>query len=825
MSSLIKTAADLARAYQRLTSTARLADYTASRLPNNLKSIGPLSKMASGSGRIPFSLGDELVVKTARMPRGMMENSMEGDWVAPVPEAVWKSDDDAIAVVKRLAPMTAKQHPEAWKQISALQKAIGYQNNPRYDVKVQAALEELDWQDLLNYDPLWGDVVKRNVGMEGAKPMLLDAGILNRNILNPAEVSGTISPAEWAQYRREVLRAKSNFAQGGQVKPKYNAQNPMDHGQRRAPTQERIRQVTSDWDAMKKGARNWAPDVAGFFLGDIPDALTYVARRAANVQGEQSIPSLGAGNAVRRAVHDLQAQFGLEDKFVPPSGQVVGPVYEPSTLEQVTQFANPLAFVNPTSATKTAGRGAAELIARAVQSEGPLARMATAGFRPMYVIKSKGGNWPIGSVEDALSSVKRGAHFGPGPAEIIPGSPTEAINSWIDKALAKYVKNQMATPEDPIRALAEQGTLHFAPDWVPEGGFSRGQAAGITGGAQGRRLGKEKLAQDWEDLSDQGLDQARAEELMHLRNKNPWLEKVPGETPVYGFPPQLEQSLGFDHLIDELSNSINPESGLPRHLLFPADRLEKVSVPQAVQRVSDINKWRAEQKVLADQARANNAATVLHKEYPEKGMRWVQLAHPEAEKSPEAKAALADALKYEGDTMGHCVGRYCDDVASGQSQIFSLRDAKGEPHATIEVEPYRGQAPKDDDGNYLENVPSRIVQIKGKLNRAPNPEYLPFVQDFVRSGQWSDVGELQNAGLRRSRDIWNDLEQQRIREAGKEFGTYLSPEEVKAINSEVWPGDPVYNFAQGGSVAPNKIETLGQLRAIMATLHKDSAHA
>jgi hypothetical protein len=43
--------------------------------------------------------------------------------------------------------------------------------------------------------------------------------------------------------------------------------------------------------------------------------------------------------------------------------------------------------------------------------------------------------------------------------------------------------------------------------------------------------------------------------------------------------------------------------------------------------------------------------------------------------------------------------------------------------------------------------PPRIVQIKGKQNRAPNEQYLPFVQDFVRSGQWSDVGDLKNTGL------------------------------------------------------------------------------
>lgn len=39
------------------------------------------------------------------------------------------------------------------------------------------------------------------------------------------------------------------------------------------------------------------------------------------------------------------------------------------------------------------------------------------------------------------------------------------------------------------------------------------------------------------------------------------------------------------------------------------------------------------------------------------------------------------------------------------------------------------------------------IHNKGKGNKAPKKEYLPFVQDFVRSGNWSRVGDLQNTGL------------------------------------------------------------------------------
>jgi hypothetical protein len=128
--------------------------------------------------------------------------------------------------------------------------------------------------------------------------------------------------------------------------------------------------------------------------------------------------------------------------------------------------------------------------------------------------------------------------------------------------------------------------------------------------------------------------------------------------------------------------------------------------------------------------------------------------------------------------MGHCVGGYCDDVLSGRSRIFSLRDAKGEPHVTIETAPrgrgslsgaqlnewepdlfdqYLAQRHEEngigDMHRWLREVrpdiadAEDIIQIKGKQNRAPKEDYLPFVQDFVKSGQWGDIGDLRNTGL------------------------------------------------------------------------------
>lgn len=135
---------------------------------------------------------------------------------------------------------------------------------------------------------------------------------------------------------------------------------------------------------------------------------------------------------------------------------------------------------------------------------------------------------------------------------------------------------------------------------------------------------------------------------------------------------------------------------------------------------------------------------------------------------------LKDQFAYEGDTMGHCVGGYCDAVMSGKSQVYTLRDKTGKPHVTIEVSPTRGTVPitpemraersylpphathfNPDTGEAAyELVPpsERIVQIKGAKNSAPKDEYVPFIQDFIRNGNFSDVGDLANAQMRKMPD-------------------------------------------------------------------------
>lgn len=74
-----------------------------------------------------------------------------------------------------------------------------------------------------------------------------------------------------------------------------------------------------------------------------------------------------------------------------------------------------------------------------------------------------------------------------------------------------------------------------------------------------------------------------------------------------------------------------------------------------------------------------------------------------------------DELEAEGEIMQHCVGDYCESIEDESAIILSLRDPKGRPHVTIEVD--------GDSGLY--------VQIKGKQNEPPKPEYAKRVEEFI----------------------------------------------------------------------------------------------
>ena len=450
----------------------------------------------------------------------------------------------------------------------------------------------------------------------------------------------------------------------------------------------------------------------------------------------------------------------------------------------------------------------------------PLALPAPEPGLPEFAAKPRGGQWWA----DREFS---GANFSPEnvaretvPAGIMFSSDArdKALKEWWERAVPRYIKSDFAGPNDPLRDLAGRGLLHI-PD--------------VDADAWSRMAGESLISDNLQEIlfpknRKGGMagagDDIRGEAVSAM----PWLTRVPATDEIYGVSRNSLSGLDFPHIADEMRNAMSVAGDIPADLAVRPESLARMTFPQAVERVGRINQFRAKEMERAALSNLNSPAIQTFKEYADDnpmGLRWVELRAPDAEKiynltaveengssfwratdpvtgetfplggSKEqalnslkylssARDPLQDALKYEGDTMGHCVGGYCPDVVEGRSRIFSLRDAKGEPHVTVETRPSDPYNLSDDamkkylqraademgatfsEDEYMDadqaiwdrahqmlneefysNPVDDIVQIKGKQNRAPKDDYLPFVQDFVKSQQWGNVDDLGNTGL------------------------------------------------------------------------------
>lgn len=126
------------------------------------------------------------------------------------------------------------------------------------------------------------------------------------------------------------------------------------------------------------------------------------------------------------------------------------------------------------------------------------------------------------------------------------------------------------------------------------------------------------------------------------------------------------------------------------------------------------------------------------------------------------KLTTPEQLQFEGDSLSHCVGSYSGPVGEGRTIIYSLRDPKGNPHATIEVEAIDSYNDLDGTPNAVyvhpdehepgqhfiqgtrevtgKGTPFEIVQVMGNGNTQPKPEYQRKIKEFLdslRAKGWS----------------------------------------------------------------------------------------
>jgi len=98
------------------------------------------------------------------------------------------------------------------------------------------------------------------------------------------------------------------------------------------------------------------------------------------------------------------------------------------------------------------------------------------------------------------------------------------------------------------------------------------------------------------------------------------------------------------------------------------------------------------------------------------------------------KLTTEEQLQFEGDEMGHCVGGYGSEVESGRSAIYSLRDKKGMPRVTMEIEGLEGA---ENIGNWGKGVKTEDLpeDISYNMERVHPDQHSPgqHMEEFYDS--------------------------------------------------------------------------------------------
>lgn len=531
--------------------------------------------------------------------------------------------------------------------------------------------------------------------------------------------------------------------------------------------------------SIVRGVKQWLPDIPGA-VGDLADMLYAGGANVLQGQKRRSIAPLGAGPAIRRAIAKKSPLEQVEVRATP----------ETDWVEEGARFANPAMFMSPKN----------------IATMGGLALASGVPGASMAIVKPRGGNWFTGSGSELELGMEWFAQGHNTP--MFGAERAKALREWLGGPLMRYIKRDLATENDPVRKLLELDppVSHVNPEAFLERAGYGPLAARAAKSRKAAKMpvegvGTSPLSRAWETIADASIKNKKAGKIKpeDYPAGDPmaqdWVAKLPKNTPIYDdhSAGRIPSDLKLYHLRDELWNAVRQDSDLPNHLKLRPEDFQQMGIEKAIRHVANINDWRAAQKTEAAQEMLSGPGVKLIREYPEnnpKGLRWVELmddpdTYPDMDEE-SARAALQKQLKYEGDAMGHCVGGYCDEVLQGDSRIFSLRDAKGEPHVTIEarsdrrtpanwmefatrsmreedLQPIRDSlkglsyeeqklgmqtaiAKRPDFQKWLEDSGSSymLTQARGKQNLPSKEEYLPFVQDFVRSsplGKWGGFDE------------------------------------------------------------------------------------
>ena len=419
------------------------------------------------------------------------------------------------------------------------------------------------------------------------------------------------------------------------------------------------------------------------------------------------------------------------------------------------------------------------------------------------------GVWTKGAVEtlarplaDKLGGASRAAAAAEG--RTIPEAQTEAGAAWAKDRMTKWLNKEAGSPTDRLKDVE-----------IP---FGEGVAR-------------------WEDLTDKAFVTTSIPKRLEMLKEG----KAEIGEPIWDVaqPYSANGSLAGRIELQAITSYLSHVGDRLQSLMAEGKlTLEKLQQKDLVWAVQETAKW---DKELAAKAAKSTAKLIgdapVYKDYGD-GMRWIQLNKPgqfawnsermghsvrgyEPPRRPSTSynrrsgewpgsddaipKAHPDWIEASGDSghPGYGLGGW-EAIKRGDAKIYTLVDKKGEPHVTMEVKPEGVRDPdalEYPEGVTLEEMeadaaaePASITQIKGKSNRAPAAQYLPYVQDFVKEGEWGEVGDLEGTGLV---DVRNSRMGQRgpvewtkagMEQAEAKFGRFADPAAFLAFTETLGKG-------------------------------------
>lgn len=212
-----------------------------------------------GSDRDVYDLGDGNVLKIAKTSRGFAQNMLEGEIYAPVPEVV-EVGNNYVVVKKAEKPNSlTKELVRTLQDNKILGMAI---RQPEVDMINKTAEHFFNKgdeetaslvQDLLNYDIMINDVTSiRNWGTIDGLPSLVDAGTLNKNLLDDYKGKKNLDDSSFreAYVRSKAARKKYGDRDG---KTMYNISIKQDPN---ADLMEKARQYDTEEEFIRSLSDN-----------------------------------------------------------------------------------------------------------------------------------------------------------------------------------------------------------------------------------------------------------------------------------------------------------------------------------------------------------------------------------------------------------------------------------------------------------------------------------------------------------------------------------------------------------------------------------------